>query len=153
MTNPTTTTTISLSTRVNRELDLQCMPITTAEGSREFRPVPGTSRTYEVTAAEAKGIASRATAAAEGFRDIGRCPALAQQLDEAAAEIMASFTDCPRCDHEAYDTDCDEYEIQPCCDLIVHVDDLAEHTDDCWTLADADDMEVVAASLRARLAR
>ncbi len=43
-------------------------------------------------------------------------------------------TTCPRCDHEAYDTACDDYEAQPCCGWITGVDQLAdpdEHFDTC----------------------
>ena len=37
-----------------------------------------------------------------------------------------SRTDCPRCDPQAYDVDCDEYEAQPCCRYVTGVDQLTE---------------------------
>lgn len=41
---------------------------------------------------------------------------------------------CPQCDHEAYDVACAEYEAQPCCGYVAHVDDTTDpdrHYDEC----------------------
>ena len=46
----------------------------------------------------------------------------------------APATTCPRCDHYAYDTVCDQYEKQPCCGYVTNVDDLGdpdEHFEKC----------------------
>jgi GTP cyclohydrolase III len=82
---------VSLTKAVNTELDLQCMPITTGDSCREIWPVDGV---YIVTPEEAKGIASRAAAAAEGYRDTGRRSALAARLDQVADDINALLDCC-----------------------------------------------------------
>ena len=41
---------------------------------------------------------------------------------------------CPRCDHDAYDTDCDEYENQSCCGYVEHIDSINDpdsHHEEC----------------------
>lgn len=49
--------------------------------------------------------------------------------------MTTTLTDaCPRCEHDAYDIACDEYQKQMCCGYVVHVDDLGDadsHYEEC----------------------
>ena len=61
------------------------------------------------------------------------------------------------CDHEAYDVDCDDYEVTQCCGTVIHVDDV--YKDGVCDSCDADDyddidwLDDVAATLRAQQER
>ena len=65
------------------------------------------------------------------------------------------------CDHSPYDPECadPDYQPQPCCKLIVHVDEIGSddpdyHDSDCWSFDDDESMDLLhAVRIRAAVAR
>lgn len=73
-----------------------------------------------------------------------------------ASRLAIPVSACPQCDHSPYDPACEdpEFQPQPCCSLVVHVDDLGsndpdDHLEECSRFVEHDDVDEFADVVRA----